>query len=228
MGEMEIDLKEYMSIIWNKKWLILGVTLLAIIISAIISFFVLDPTYETSTKILVGRSNVSQNAINYEDIMLSQSLVNTYGEIIKSETVLNEVIANLKLNISTGALKKRIKVNPVAETEIIEIKVNDTDPNLATNIANELAKVSMKNVKEIMKIDNVQVIDQAQIPKSPIKPNKNMNIAIAAILGFMIGIGIVFLREYLDNTRKTPNDVEKYLGLSTIGIIPFIEKEDLE
>ncbi len=228
MGEMEIDLKEYMSIIWNKKWLILGVTLLAIIISAIISFFVLDPTYETSTKILVGRSNVSQNAINYEDIMLSQSLVNTYGEIIKSETVLNEVIANLKLNISTGALKKRIKVNPVAETEIIEIKVNDTDPNLATNIANELAKVSMKNVKEIMKIDNVQVIDQAQIPKSPIKPNKNMNIAIAAILGFMIGIGIVFLREYLDNTIKTPNDVEKYLGLSTIGIIPFIEKEDLE
>lgn len=225
---MEIDLKEYMSIIWNKKWLILGVTLLAIIISAIISFFVLDPTYETSTKILVGRSNVSQNAINYEDIMLSQSLVNTYGEIIKSETVLNEVIANLKLNISTGALKKRIKVNPVAETEIIEIKVNDTDPNLATNIANELAKVSMKNVKEIMKIDNVQVIDQAQIPKSPIKPNKNMNIAIAAILGFMIGIGIVFLREYLDNTIKTPNDVEKYLGLSTIGIIPFIEKEDLE
>ena len=228
MGEMEIDLKEYMSIIWNKKWLILGVTLLAIIISAIISFFVLEPTYETSTKILVGRSNVSQNAINYEDIMLSQSLVNTYGEIIKSETVLNEVIANLKLNISTGALKKRIKVNPVAETEIIEIKVNDTDPNLATNIANELAKVSMKNVKEIMKIDNVQVIDQAQIPKSPIKPNKNMNIAIAAILGFMIGIGIVFLREYLDNTIKTPNDVEKYLGLSTIGIIPFIEKEDLE
>ena len=225
---MEIDLKEYMSIIWNKKWLILGVTLLAIIISAIISFFVLEPTYETSTKILVGRSNVSQNAINYEDIMLSQSLVNTYGEIIKSETVLNEVIANLKLNISTGALKKRIKVNPVAETEIIEIKVNDTDPNLATNIANELAKVSMKNVKEIMKIDNVQVIDQAQIPKSPIKPNKNMNIAIAAILGFMIGIGIVFLREYLDNTIKTPNDVEKYLGLSTIGIIPFIEKEDLE
>ena len=118
-------------------------------------------------------------------------------------------------------------MNPIVETEIIEITVNDENPKLATDIANEVSKVSIKNVQDIMKIDNVQVIDQAELPKGPVKPNKFMNIVIAAILGFMIGIAVIFLREYLDNTIKTPNDVEKYLDLSTIGIIPFMEQEDL-
>ena len=86
---MEIDLKEYLSIIWDRKWLIIGVTLLAILISGIISFFVLKPVYETSTTILIGKSNSSQQAINFDDVMLNQKLVNTYGEIIKSKTVLN-------------------------------------------------------------------------------------------------------------------------------------------
>lgn len=225
---MEIDLKEYLSIIWYRKWLIIGVTLLAILISGIISFFVLKPVYETSTTILIGKSNSSQQAINFDDVMLNQKLVNTYGEIIKSKTVLNEVITNLKLGQSTSSLKENVKISPVSDTEIIEIKVSNSNPKLATDIANDLAQVSMKNVKEIMKIDNVQVIDRAEIPKGPIKPNKMMNMAIAAVLGFMIGIGIVFLREYLDNTIKSPNDIEKYLGLSTIGVIPIIEKEDLQ
>ena len=225
---MEIDLKEYLSIIWDRKWLIIGVTLLAILISGIISFFVLKPVYETSTTILIGKSNSSQQAINFDDVMLNQKLVNTYGEIIKSKTVLNEVITNLKLGQSTSSLKENVKISPVSDTEIIEIKVSNSNPKLATDIANDLAQVSMKNVKEIMKIDNVQVIDRAEIPKGPIKPNKMMNMAIAAVLGFMIGIGIVFLREYLDNTIKSPNDIEKYLGLSTIGVIPIIEKEDLQ
>ena len=224
---MEIDLKEYLDIIWNKKWLIIGITLLAALISGLISFFVLQPVYEASTTIMIGRSNTSEKSLQYDDLMLNQKLVNTYSEIIKSNTVLEDVISNLKLGQSVTRLKENVKVNPIADTEIIEIKVDNSDPVLATNIANDLSEVSMENVKKIMKIDNVQVIDRAEVPNNPIKPNKIMNIAIAAVLGFMIGIGIVFLREYLDNTIKSPNDVEKYLDLSVIGVIPLVAKEDL-
>lgn len=227
MEEMEIDLKEYLDIIWNRKWIIVAITAIAILISAIVSFFILEPIYETSTTILIGKSNASNQAINNEEILLNKNLVNTYSNIITSATVLNEVGDNLKLQITPDELYQKIKVNPIVDTEIIEIKVNDENPKLATDIANELSKVSIKNVQDIMKIDNVQVIDQAELPKNPVKPNKFMNIIIAAILGFMIGIAVIFLREYLDNTIKTPNDVEKYLDLSTIGIIPFMEQEDL-
>ena len=225
---MEIDLKEYLDIIWSKKWLILGITLLAALISGLVSFFVLQPVYEASTTIMIGKSNNSEQSIKYDDLMLNQKLVNTYSEIIKSNTVLEEVVSNLKLGQSATQLKENVTVNPIGDTEIIEIKVNNSDPVLATNIANDLSEVSMENVKEIMKIDNVQVIDRAEVPNDPVKPNEIMNIIIAAVLGFMIGIGIVFLREYLDNTITSPNDIEKYLDLSVIGVIPLFSKEDLQ
>ena len=228
MEEMEIDLKEYLDIIWSKKWLILGITLLATLISGLVSFFVLQPVYEASTTIMIGKSNTSEQSIKYDDVMLNQKLVNTYSEIIKSNTVLEEVVSNLKLGQSATQLKENVTVNPIGDTEIIEIKVNNSDPVLATNIANDLSEVSMENVKEIMKIDNVQVIDRAEVPNDPVKPNEIMNIIIAAVLGFMIGIGIVFLREYLDNTITSPNDIEKYLDLSVIGVIPLFSKEDLQ
>lgn len=225
---MEIDLKEYLDIIWSRKWLIIGITLLAALISGLISFFVLQPVYEASTTIMIGKSNTSEKSLQYDDLMLNQKLVNTYSEIIKSNTVLEDVISNLKLGESVTRLKENVKINPITDTEIIEIKVNNSDPVLSTNIANDLSEVSMQNVKRIMKIDNVQVIDKAEVPNYPIKPNKVMNIVIASVLGLMLGIGIVFLKEYLDNTIKLPSDVEKYLELSVIGVIPLVRKEDLQ
>lgn len=221
----EIDLKEYLNIIWFRKWIIIGITLLAIIVSALVSFFVLNPVYETSTTIIVGRSNDSEQAIEYNDIMLNQKLVDTYSVIVKSKTVLSEVVSNLKLVETPEQLKDKVSVSPVSDTEIIEIKVDDVDPRLATDIANNVAEVFMENITELMKIDNVQIIDKAEVPRNPIKPNEKLNILIAAVLGVMIGLGIVFLMEYLDNTFKSPSDVEKHLDLPIIGVIPFIEED---
>ena len=219
----EIDLREIFSIIWSRKWIIIAISLLAMIISGLISFYVLQAEYETSTTIMVGKSNTSEQGIEYNDVLLNQKLVNTYGVIIQSKGVLSEVISNLKLDLTVDELKGQIKVSPVSDTEIIEIKVSGTDPILISRIANDVSSVFMRNVTDIMKIDNVQIIDRAETPENPIKPNKTLNILIAGVLGLMIGLGIVFLREFLDNTFKTPNDVEKHLGLSIIGVIPFTD-----
>ncbi|SMB88941.1 Capsular polysaccharide biosynthesis protein [Desulfonispora thiosulfatigenes DSM 11270] len=226
MEDMDtIDLREYAEVLWKRKWLIAIITTVAMAISAIVSFYVLEPVYETFATMMVGKTKAPEQMVEYDDVLLSQKLVKTYGEIAKSKTVSKEVIANFGLDITPEQMKNKVTVSPVGDTEIIMIKVQDTDPELAAKLANNLSWVFMKHVTNFMKVDNVQVIDQAEVPKNPIKPNKLLNIAIAGILGLMISIGIIFILEYLDNTFKAPSDVEKYLDLPIIGAIPMMDEK---
>lgn len=226
MEEFEtIDLREYIEIIRKRIWIIAVITVLAVATSGIISFFILEPVYETSTTLMVGKTKEQEAQIQYNDILLSQKLVKTYGEIAKSRTVSKEVIQNLQLELTPEQLKEKVSVNLVGDTEIIMVKVQDTDPALTATVANNLAQVFMKHVVKIMRVDNVQVIDKAEIPIKPIKPRVMLNILIAGLVGLMVSLGMVFLLEYLDNTIKTPADIEKYLELPIIGAIPVIDEK---
>ncbi|KPU27359.1 hypothetical protein TR13x_04560 [Caloranaerobacter sp. TR13] len=220
----EIELREYFFILWKRAWLIALITILSVVTSGIISYFVLEPEYQTFATLMVGKPKNSEDTIQYSDVLLNQKLVTTYGEIAKSRVVSKEVIKNLKLNLAPEELRKKINVTLVRDTEIIKIEVTDKDPELAAKIANELSNVFMKHVVKIMKIENVQVIDRAEVPINPVKPKPKLNMAIAGVLGIMISIFIIFFIEYLDNTIKTPEDVERYLDLPVIGIIPDISK----
>lgn len=151
-------------------------------------------------------------------------MVSTYGELVKSRRVTDRVIENLDLQISYNSFRNKVNVNLVKDTEIIKIQVNDNDPELATKIANETALVFIDSVKEIMKVENVQVIDVAQTPTTPIKPRPMLNMAIAGVLGVMLAVFFAFLKEFLDTSIKTPEDVEKYLGLPVMGTIPMINQ----
>lgn len=221
----EIEIKEYFYIIWRKKWLIVLIIVFSIAISGVFSFFVLESEYETFTTLMLRKPNSGMRygeAIGYDDVLLNQRLVFTYGEIAKSRAVSNEVINNLGLNLTADQLKKKVKVSLVEDTEIIKIVVNYSDPEFATRIANETAEVFIKNVVSMLMIENVQVIDKAELPTNPIKPRPILNMAIAGVLGVMISVFLVLLLEYIDNTIKTPSDVEKYLDLPVIGMIPKI------
>ena len=156
----------------------------------------------------------------WDQFSVTQKLAVTYGEIIKSRAVLDDVIKNLKLDDKYEDLANNVAVSPVKDTQIISISVQDTNKQKARDIANEIPKVFTKEAKRITKANDIQVIDKAILPKDSVKPNKMINIAIAAVLGMMIGFFVVFLIEYLDNKIKTPQDIEKHLGLSVIGVIP--------
>jgi len=223
--ELEIDLMEYIHIIRRRLWLIILVTVLAVAASGAISFFVLDPVYQASTTVMVGKpvSYVDGSQLQIQDLNLNQRLARTYGEIVKSRVVSEEVIYQLNLNITPDQLKEKTAVNLVKDTEFITINVTDTDPEKAAAIANKLADVFKKRVMTMMKVDNVQVLDNAIIPTSPIKPNKMMNMAIAGVLGMMVSLFVIFLLEYLDNTIKTAEDVERHLQLNVIGAIPLVK-----
>ena len=222
----EISLREYFLILGKRLWVILLITIISVVASGIVSYYVLVPEYQTFTTLMVGKPKDYQNydqKLEYNELLLNQKLVNTYGQIVQSRVVTDEVIENLNLNLSYKEFTDKVNVNLVKDTEIIKIEVTDTNPKLAAKIANETAQVFMNSVTDIMKIENIQVIDEAQVPEAPIKPRPKLNMAIAGVLGLMVSIFLVFLLEYLDNTIKTPEDVQRYLELPVIGTIPNIE-----
>lgn len=219
--EETIDLRECFSIIKKRFWVIALITVIATAISGVISFFVLKPVYEAKSTLIVNTEKYEgSQVITWDQISVTQQLAVTYGEIIKSRTVLEDVIKNLKLDDEYKDLVKNITISPIEDTQIISIRVEDTNKEKARNIANEIPKVFSEEAKRITKANDVQVIDEAILPKEPVKPNKIMNILVAAVLGIMIGLFVVFLIEYLDNKLKTTQDIEKHLGLNVLGVVP--------
>lgn len=220
----EISLQEIFYILRKRIWIIVGLTLTALIVSGVLSFFVITPQYETFTTLLVGRPQdyKTESSIQIDDIMLSEKLVPTYGELAKSKVVADNVIDKLKLDMTYGAFQNKIEVSLLNNTEIIKILARDPDKELAAKISDQVSEEFMVTVKETMKIDNVQIIDRAVVPENPVSPRKLLNMAIGAVLGFMAGVFLTFLLEYLDNTIKTPKDVERVLNLPVLGTIPDI------
>lgn len=225
----EINIRELLQIILKRWWIIVAAFLLAVILSVIYTFFVFDPVYQSNTTVYIGKNEENTNtSIAYNDILLNDRLVKDYRELIISRLVTEMVIKELGLTDMTSAkLAPKISVNSKQDTRFIEISVEDTNPESAKAIANKIAEVFQQKVVEIMKVENVQLIDAAELPKSPVKPNKQLNLAVAGVLGIMLGLGVVFLIEYLDNTVKTPEDIKKYVDLPVIGAIPVFPEKSM-
>lgn len=221
--EYEIDLREIFEML-KKRWLmIVSITLVAAITSAVISFFVLTPQYETSTTLIVSYRPDQSSLMTYTELQMSQKLVATYSQIVKSERIADAVIKKLDLDLTAAQLNSKVSVSQLGDTEILKITVKDEDPELAALIANTESEVFQKEINEMMEVDNVSTIDVAKVPGSPVSPNKMMNIAIATVLGMIVSVGLVFVLEFLDRTYKTPTDIERHLGLPVLGAIPDIE-----
>lgn len=206
----------------KKRWLlILSVTLMFLIGGSVfVLFFGPVPQYQSSTTVLVDYRASETEALTQNDINLSQKLVQTYTEIIKSLTILNPVIEEMDLSLTPNELLKKIAVSQVNETEIIKISVTDEDPILARDIANTLAETFSEEISHIMKVDSTSILDEAVLPTTPLAQNKVTKIAIAGILGMMVSVGLVFLFEYLDRSIKTADETEHLLGVPVLGVIP--------
>ncbi len=213
----EIDLREILQIIKKYLAVIIIIPIIFAAVGAAVSIFLIDPIYESSTTLIIMQDKEAQEQISKSDVDLSKSLIYTYAEMAKSNTVLENTAIALnqdKLN------QKDITVSPVKDTQILKVAVQDKDATLARDIANTLVEQFTEEIQRITKTDNVSVVDYARIPNKPVKPSIILNTVIAGILGLMIIILVVFLKEYLDNTIKTEKDIEKLLGISIIGAVP--------
>ena len=157
------------------------------------------------------------------DITMYQKLLKTFSEIAKSRMVSEKVINDLDLGISIESLQSKISVTVVGDTQMMTIKATDKNPETAALIANKLSDIFKKEVAQIMQVENVEIIDPAVVPRSPIKPKPMLNIGIAFILALMVGVGLSFLLEYLDHSFKSSDDVVNFLVLPVLGAIPQME-----
>lgn len=223
--EETISIKEIFQTIKKRLWLIVMITVVAVATSGVISFFFLTPVYQSSIQFLVNQKTSDQQLINQGDIRTNIELINTYNVIIKNPAILNIVKEELDLDENLSNL---ITVGGVENSQVVNITVQHTDPKMAAEIAKTTAEVFQREIVNIMDVDNVRILPQAELPEhiSPVKPQPVLNMAIALVVGLMVGIGIAFLLEYLDNTIKTEQDIEKLLELPVLGAIAKIDMEE--
>lgn len=220
--EETIDLREYFFILKRKMWLIALVAIVCGLVSGLISFFVLTPVYEANTSLIVNKEveNEMTQMSTSDDLNFVQKLAVTYGEIIKSRTVITSTIDKLNLDMTYEELLGAISVTNVDSTQIIKISVKNTSPMIATKICNTIPQIFSTEVQRVVKASGVEVIDKATIPENPVKPNKTMNIAIAMVLGVMVSVFLIFLKEALNTKVKEPKDIEDKLGIPVFGVVP--------
>ena len=227
--EETISLKDIFNIIKKRLFLIVSLTMLGAIIAGVVSYFVLTPVYQASTQILVNKQDTEKDIIGEQDIRANLQLINTYNVIINSPFILEKVIENLDLNVTSSELSEQISISNAEDSQVIEISVKDEQHFRAVDIANMIAEVFQQEVPALMNISkgNVNILSPATHLDSPghVSPNEKMNIAIAAVIGLMVGVGLAFLLEYLDTTVKSEADVEELLGLPIIGIVSVIPEE---
>ena len=221
----EINLGELLKFFISKlKYIILAVEL-CIIGGFVYVQFLLTPMYHSSTTLILVSDTSQQNSATIQsEVNLNKNLVTTYSEIVKSRAVLSEVIKELKLSEDVSSLQKKISVSSVENTEIIKIQVSDKDNKNAQKIANTTAKVFMKQVKKIYNLTNVSTIDSASLEKSPYNVHLIKQLFIAAFIGLVGSMGIVFLFFYFDTTIKSSKDIEDKIGLPVVGSVPIIKK----
>lgn len=228
MNEMEeqvISISEIFEAL-KKRWiLIVSITLVATLISGILSFLVIKPTYETSTKVFIGKEENNLEGYNSNDIQMYQKLLQTYAETIKTNEVVQAAINNTGADLTVKDVKANLTVTPVSDTQILQIKYQNNDPKLAKEILENITNEFIILSKELVPNGNVRVIEAVQLPEDPVAPNKKMNIAIAFLLGLMVSVGLVFLLEYLDNTFKNKENLERELDIPVLGVIPSIDEE---
>ena len=225
--EGNISLQDLFKMIRKRIGLISLLTILAIMVAGVTSILVLTPVYQSSTEILVNQSRTGVGQLTDQNIQTDLQLINTYSGIIKSPVILDQVVEEMKLDMTTEELIQKITVSNADQSQIVNISVQDENPGMAVEIANTVAYIFENDIQELMNIDNVRVLSPAIMKEnpSPVSPTPMLNMAIAAVVGLMLGVGIVFLLEYLDTTIKDQQYIEEILGLPLLGFVsPILEE----
>lgn len=219
----EINLKEVYSYFKSKILWILIAIIAIVIIGNVYTIITRVPMYQSNTTIvLVTETTKEKGQIDYQ---LSQNLIGTYNQIIKSRNVLNQVIKNLKLKISADELANCISSSSIESTDIIQITVSFDNAKDAKKITDEVANVFAKEIEDIYDLKNVTIIDKAEEAKEPFNVNYVKDNIIYLVIGVVLSFGVVFVMYYFDTSIKSSEIVEEKLGLTVIGVVPKEEKE---
>ena len=219
-NEFEIDLLDLLNHLKKKCWIVLAAFLAFAVGGFLFTKLFITPQYVASTRIYVLNRG-SENGLVSSDYQISNYMVSDYTVLITGRNVTSKVISELDLNISDSQLAHMISVTSPANTRILQISVTDTDPARAADIANAIRRIASEQIKEIADADAVNLVYEAVIPQAPSAPSAMKNTALAAILGVVAAVGILSVLYITDDTIRTEEDVERYLNITVMGVMPM-------
>lgn len=223
MEEKEISIEEIIDIIKKRRKIIAIITLSFVLISAILSFFIISPKYEASTKFFVGKASGDKEGYSQNDVLMYQTLMKTYSEAIKTNDFIERSIKEANVDLKAKDVLDKLSVVIISDTQILEVKFKSKNAKESKDLISGITREFIEISKDLVPGGNVKVLEKVRIPDKPVSPNKKINILIAFFLGLISSIGLAFLLEILDKTIKTKEQLELELEIPVIGSIPNME-----
>lgn len=228
-----MELKDMFRIVWRRAGIIAAIVLLACLAAGFVSVYLLQPEYEASTKLIVNKSSAAEDGealLSWDDVTVNIQLISTYKELILTGAIMDEVVRqHPEIGLTSRELMQKVNVSSVNETQVMTVVARDASYERAALIVNAVSTIFQSKVIEIMKVDNVTILNRASTDEkaAPVSPNPPMNVMISFVLALIFSVGVVFLIEHLDDTIKNEKDVLKYAELPALATIFKVEKKDL-
>lgn len=220
--EMEIDLLELLMVMKKHLSAILLAGIVGLVIMFAYTSFLVTPLYSASSMMYVMPDNSkSMNSSTLSDMQVGQQLTSDYSSMIKSRSFMEDVIKKLNLTIDYQHLLEKVEVTNPTSSRILQVTVNDPNPQTAADIANEVASVAESKLKEITGMQAIKIYEEAAVPDRPSSPSMKMNCALGLLAGFVLAMAVITILYLLDDTIKTEDDIEKYLGMTTLAVLPY-------
>lgn len=216
--ESSLDLSKILQILKENLKLLIILPIICLIISTIVTFFFLDAKYQASTQVLVNQKE-SDSQMMAQEVQSNIQLVNTYSEIVKSPRIIDKVSKELEGNYSSDEINSMLTVSNQADSQVLNIDIKSKSGNDSEKIANKIAEVFSKEVPDIMSVDNVSILSEADNTVKQVAPRIFINLLAGTITGLLIALIITFSKEILDKRIKTEEDVENELNIPVLGSI---------
>ncbi|MDS0526515.1 Wzz/FepE/Etk N-terminal domain-containing protein [Clostridium sp. SHJSY1] len=223
MEENNISLSDLLKILRNRLKLIVIITIVSTLVTAIACFYFIDPKYEASSKLFIGKEQGEKDEnYNYNDVELYQKLIKTYSDVIMTKDLVDNSLSGKNIDESSGTILKNLSVTPKTDTQLIEIKYTDKDRFKANDIVAAITDEFVTYSKELIPNANVKIVQKVILPENPVSPNKPIYIALGFIIGALVSVILAILLELMDNTFKDRKQVEEILDLPVLGNVPCI------
>ena len=220
--EMEIDLLELLMVMKKHLAAILLAGIVGLVIMFAYTSFLVTPLYSASSMMYVMPDNSnSMNSSTLSDMQVGQQLTSDYSSMIKSRSFMEDVIKKLNLTIDYQQLLGKVEVTNPTSSRILQVTVNDPNPQTAADIANEMASVAESKLKEITGMQAIKIYEEAAVPDRPSSPSLKKNCALGLLAGIVLAMAVITILYLLDDTIKTEDDIEKYLGMTTLAVLPY-------
>jgi len=222
----EMELSDIFYVIAKRKMMIIVITLVCTLVSAVVSFFIISPTYQSQTSVIVDKkANGANTQYSNNDVTMYQNLVKTYASIGESDDVYIKAAQKLNNGISSDELAKNITITPITSTQLLTVTATGGTAKEALDSVTAVTDSFIEVSNSVYPAGDIRTVNKGKLPKAPAKPNKKLNIAIGFFLGLMISAGLAFVMDYMDNTVESVEDIKRNFDLPIIGTIP-LEQEN--